>query len=742
MTQQTSPFLDAKFGWAQGESNWNFGMDENLLKFSYLFDRNIDGIVSSLPVAVNGEAYFLTTDNRIYYAVNGVFYSTPVPKWFVVTDSVSGQVYQFNGTTLVLLKSVDTLEQELLDSTGASKLGAGIRNQADKNTDVVSVKDFGAVGDGVADDTVAIQAAVDSGGTILVPIGTYKISTISIGLDTTFVCSAGSSFKRKEGLDIRRSYWLPGTAMFEVVADSLNVQFLGSPKFDGNKQNQPVHSINPLMAGATTEPAGWSFKYAPVNTATASDCRFYFENPTFINGTTGYVLVRGDDITRRFRTVVTMVKPVMTDTVFGYGKNDPATPTALGWTSVYVQPMDYVELNIHDLEQYWGDPTDVGKYAPVGIFGTYFGSAADAGECLVRLTGTTTIHGLGRKNQSYDGVDFTTNNGIGAIDVYGNGESIFVENLFATNCESIALRAKSSIKNYTVLNAKCVSCRGGLQVSPSSTGTPEAEVYIGNFSSENCMLPALEVVGNSLLLPVKRLTVGNAVIRNSTNLEGRAAANSGGAYFRFITNSNIGSIEVDTTDNKGILVLDNRDFSASSLTVNASDEEGVLLNGTTERNVISRVKVTNTGSSGISIAGTTKTTTILSGDIHDCVNYGLFSNMTAGAGEVNISNVNVDSITGTSRGFHFANTNGSVSQCKTGTGVTNSTNIATTAKVEEHGNSWNRAVTWLAAAPTTGTWARGDVVYNLSPSASGFIGWSCTTAGTPGTWKTFGVISA
>jgi hypothetical protein len=37
----------------------------------------------------------------------------------------------------------------------------------------VSVKDFGAVGDGVADDTAAIQAAIDSGNPVYAPPGTY-----------------------------------------------------------------------------------------------------------------------------------------------------------------------------------------------------------------------------------------------------------------------------------------------------------------------------------------------------------------------------------------------------------------------------------------------------------------------------------------------------------------------------------------------------------------------------------------
>lgn len=43
--------------------------------------------------------------------------------------------------------------------------------------------------------------------------------------------------------------------------------------------------------------------------------------------------------------------------------------------------------------------------------------------------------------------------------------------------------------------------------------------------------------------------------------------------------------------------------------------------------------------------------------------------------------------------------------------------------------------------PASGTWAIGDVVWNSSPAAGTFAGWICTTAGTPGTWKTFAPIT-
>lgn len=45
------------------------------------------------------------------------------------------------------------------------------------------------------------------------------------------------------------------------------------------------------------------------------------------------------------------------------------------------------------------------------------------------------------------------------------------------------------------------------------------------------------------------------------------------------------------------------------------------------------------------------------------------------------------------------------------------------------------------AAPTTGTWQRGDEIRNSAPSELGTVGskyvvrgWICTVAGTPGTW--------
>ena len=78
--------------------------------------------------------------------------------------------------------------QDLADNDGsdwigftASGTGAVARSGQDKMRDIVSVKDFGAVGDGVADDTAEIQAAITAAVAakrdVYFPYGIYKVNT-------------------------------------------------------------------------------------------------------------------------------------------------------------------------------------------------------------------------------------------------------------------------------------------------------------------------------------------------------------------------------------------------------------------------------------------------------------------------------------------------------------------------------------------------------------------------------------
>lgn len=47
-----------------------------------------------------------------------------------------------------------------------------------------------------------------------------------------------------------------------------------------------------------------------------------------------------------------------------------------------------------------------------------------------------------------------------------------------------------------------------------------------------------------------------------------------------------------------------------------------------------------------------------------------------------------------------------------------------------------------AAVPSVGAWLQGDDVFSTVPAAAGKRGWVCVTSGSPGTWKQWGVIDA
>ena len=77
--------------------------------------------------------------------------------------------------------------------------------------------------------------------------------------------------------------------------------------------------------------------------------------------------------------------------------------------------------------------------------------------------------------------------------------------------------------------------------------------------------------------------------------------------------------------------------------------------------------------------------------------------------------------------------------------------IATTVTYQNTAADWERgawgtnanpSVMWVSSAtPTTGLHVHGSKIFKNAPIAGDFIGWVCTTAGAPGTWKTFGTIA-
>lgn len=327
MTQQISPFIEGKYGWNFGESGWNSGMDENLLKFSFLFNGNVDEIVSTLPTAVNGKSVFLTTDNRLYFAVGAVWYSSPCPKWFHFRITSTGDLYEFNGTSAAKLDTpsqtdaridaieltvstlgsaayediaffatqseldvesanatayTDTLRSDLSDSTdptkGAKLVGRSVRS-------VTDIAELRTAGNGGRYDGDQVQL-LEYGGTSVSGIG----GGLLVWDNTSTEPDDGGIVFAVSGITTGR--WK------RVVEGEINANWYGLPLTSGTCYNEMVNIEAAMVAYGVG-------LYAPAGIYDVGDNNFPFRNPEIVSPTLkdyGGAVIRGDGEKTIFKT--------------------------------------------------------------------------------------------------------------------------------------------------------------------------------------------------------------------------------------------------------------------------------------------------------------------------------------------------------------------------------------------------------------------------------------------------------
>jgi hypothetical protein len=100
--------------------------------------------------------------------------------------------------------------------------GAITRTVDSKLKDFVSVKDFGAVGDGVTDDTAAINAAINASAQVFIPSGTYRCNS-SLNLKSYLHVWGirGASVLRQYGQNL----FVGASSMKECIVESLSLEY-------------------------------------------------------------------------------------------------------------------------------------------------------------------------------------------------------------------------------------------------------------------------------------------------------------------------------------------------------------------------------------------------------------------------------------------------------------------------------------------------------------------------------------
>ena len=163
---------------------------------------NVNGINSNF-INYTGEQEIQTaTANQTVFTLTTMQYQPGTNSLSVFVDGVNqygpGAQYAYVETSSTVITFVNGLHvgasvkftTATINSAAATSAdqvsympagtGAVATNVQAKLRQTVSVKDFGAIGDGVTDDTIAIQAAIDYlsplGGTLLFPKGSYIVS--------------------------------------------------------------------------------------------------------------------------------------------------------------------------------------------------------------------------------------------------------------------------------------------------------------------------------------------------------------------------------------------------------------------------------------------------------------------------------------------------------------------------------------------------------------------------------------
>ncbi len=182
--------------------------------------------------------------------------------------------------------------------------GAVARTDLAKMREVVSVKDFGATGDGVADDTAAITAALAalaSGGTLFFPPGTYpttgghtlpqKVSLVGAGMGVSIIkhttgtnvlfnmpLVGGNEAAVEYGGNVLRDFTAFGTAATNTatafrIKNKVNIKF----------EHVELYNFGNLIAGVRDNAAN-SVNAVSVNACRLGACKIAIYAPRSWNG--------------------------------------------------------------------------------------------------------------------------------------------------------------------------------------------------------------------------------------------------------------------------------------------------------------------------------------------------------------------------------------------------------------------------------------------------------------------------
>ena len=621
------------------------------------------------------------------------------------------------------------------------------------NVDILTVKDFGAIGDGITDDTAAIQEAIsyfeNIGGVLIFPVGTYKVTS-----EITQTFSNNVNFKMIGYGAIIDGSTSNGTNLFTLQGQQSTSSLLSASP---NKMDTSISTTTSIGAVAN------DFIMLQSTDLWCPARPYYYKGELCqVLSTSGTTYNLGSQLFDGYAASTTTAYKLIMPTIEIEGMEFVRNSNLNGINIQYATNVSILNCKIHgarytalsltfcygglvqnnQIYDCWNSTS--GTSYGVSVASCQFVKVAnntlsEARHCIT--TGGT----IPSRSHIYIGnscLEHPSQGQSWAIDTHGNTEFITIEGNYA-NGTVISGRSATIIGNtfIGILPTSSSSIVGTIVLGPEDD-IDNIEIRDNSVTSDYSFTNASGIV---LSVAKANGNYNNIIISNN-----RIKVSKSAIYFGLVstsyTNNIINNLEISDnhfeTDTSYCFLIsgtgtigytinkltsnNNYYYSNYSSAVIGTYNEVKIAYFTNDRFYSGANGIANTSFSGLDEA--------------------IFTNCRWEGNVTGLGNAGDVYINGTGKILNYLPITNNISRINVGTSVTDyleqgrtgnilSSQIPSTTRYINGYSRFGYAFAYATSIPTTGTWNQYDEIYNTNNAIGNPLKWVCDTAGTPGTWR-------